>query len=129
VREVGENFGIKDWNKYEHLNPGQQRMMIGNRIRGAVKKQEREREAARLKMALETATEQDREAFERIPDPYEVLSIVTKVIGDRMAVAALEKAAAKERKDEAKRQLAEQAPELAEQAPESKRAKKGKKAA
>ncbi len=62
VRSVGEAFGITDWQKYEQRNPGQQRMMIGNRIRGVVAKMQRAKDAAIAKGKAENVGQTDKPA-------------------------------------------------------------------
>lgn len=40
VKKVASSIGVEDVDKYDHLNPGQARMNLGNRIRGALNKDE-----------------------------------------------------------------------------------------
>lgn len=46
VKQVAGNMGVEEVNKYDHLNPGQIRMNLGNRIRGTFNKAEREKEGS-----------------------------------------------------------------------------------
>lgn len=54
VKTVAAAIGVDDVNKYDHLNAGQIRMNLGNRIRGLLAKMEKENEGSAVK-ALEKA--------------------------------------------------------------------------
>lgn len=58
VKAIATTFGL-DVAKYAHLNPGQQRMNIGNLIRSAVRRNEE------LAATLEDAVQGVRESFDR----------------------------------------------------------------
>jgi colicin import membrane protein len=98
VRKVGEAFGITDWQKYEQRNPGQQRMMIGNRIRGTVAKMQRAKDAAKVKASAEGATIEDRKHADAMPDPLDLLAKVTAGIAKRVQSDAEQAAKAKAEK-------------------------------
>jgi colicin import membrane protein len=46
VKTVATKMGIEDVDKYDHLNVGQQRMNLGNRIRGAIARMDKAEEGA-----------------------------------------------------------------------------------
>ena len=65
VKEIAEQMGVEDVNKYDHLNPGQVRMNLGNRIRGRAKAITLDLEKLRVAAEAEDSKASDRKAYER----------------------------------------------------------------
>jgi len=93
VQEVAEAMGIEDGaTKYAHLNIGQQRMALGNRIRGRRKAVEAENEALKKAAEADDAKAADKKAYDRCKDFDEQLEAACK--GPRKEADAREKEAA-----------------------------------
>lgn len=102
VKEVAEAMGIEDVNKYDHLNVGQRRMALGNRIRGRRKAIEVANKELEAKAEAEGSTAADRKAAAAAKDFDVQLEAACK--GPHKARDAREKEAAK--KAEAKTKAA-----------------------
>jgi len=63
VKQVASALDIENVDKYDHLNIGQQRMNLGNRIRGAVSKANKIFVELETKANAEEATAEDKKNF------------------------------------------------------------------
>jgi len=64
VKTVAASIGVEEVNKYDNLNAGQIRMNLGNRIRGAVNRMEKDAEGSGVK-AFDKAAASIRKAVEK----------------------------------------------------------------
>lgn len=114
VKVIAGNMGVDDVNKYDHLNVGQRRMNLGNRIRGIINKMEKDKEGSGdAKMTKASATV--RKAVAKRAD------VAAKEAAKAEAEAAKKKEA-KEKADEAKKEAAAKKAEAAKKVKEAKAA-------
>jgi len=100
VKDVADTLGLEDLDRYKHLNAGQQRMNLGNRIRGRIKAIDVENAKQVTESKAEGATKAQVKAATKLVSGEDQLAAAVKPI--RKEVDARESGAEKERVTKAK---------------------------
>ena len=95
VKEVADSMGVEDTNKYDALNIGQQRMNLGNRIRGRVSAINKANAALEAKAEHDDATKEDVKAAKNLKSGEDQLDAATKVLRKDVDKRLAEEAKAK----------------------------------
>ena len=129
VKTVATGMGVENVDKYDSLNPGQIRMNLGNRIRGAMAKTEREYERALAAVGADKADAAQKKLARTGAHPestlVKVANPVRKQVDKRWADADKERAAkeAAAEKAAAEKAKAEKAKKAAAQKAKAQKAK------
>lgn len=111
VKQAAVDMGVENVNKYDHLNLGQQRMNLGNRIRGRIVAIDKDKTSALAEAEKDDATKKQKVDAEKMLSGVDSFNKV--IAAPRKAVEArakeAEKAAADKAKEKATKEAAKEA--------------------